>query len=119
MKFKVDENLPIEIAEDLRSAGHDALTVGDQLMSGRPDKELARVCHDEERALVTLDLDFANLRDYPPADHFGIIVLRPNVQTIPLIRRLLEQVVRRLSQEPLVGSLWIVDPGQIRIRSTA
>ncbi len=27
MKFKIDENLPTEIAEILRSAGYDALTV--------------------------------------------------------------------------------------------
>jgi Domain of unknown function (DUF5615) len=30
MKFKVDENLPLELAVSLREAGHDALTVLDQ-----------------------------------------------------------------------------------------
>jgi predicted nuclease of predicted toxin-antitoxin system len=27
MKFKVDENLPVEVAQLLREAGHDVLTV--------------------------------------------------------------------------------------------
>ena len=30
MKFKLDENLPIELTEDLRSLGHDADTVADE-----------------------------------------------------------------------------------------
>lgn len=30
MKFKTDENLPVEVADDLRQTGHDALTVADQ-----------------------------------------------------------------------------------------
>jgi uncharacterized protein DUF5615 len=34
MKFKIDENLPIEAAALLREAGHDALTVHDQNLRG-------------------------------------------------------------------------------------
>ena len=37
MKFKTDENLPIEVADVLRQAGHDALTVHDQRLTGHPD----------------------------------------------------------------------------------
>ena len=37
MKFKVDENLPIEAATVLRDAGHDALTVHDQNLPGEHD----------------------------------------------------------------------------------
>jgi hypothetical protein len=34
MKFKVDENLPVEAAVLLREAGHDAATVHDQNLRG-------------------------------------------------------------------------------------
>jgi predicted nuclease of predicted toxin-antitoxin system len=34
MKFKIDENLPIEAAALLREAGHDALIVHDQNLRG-------------------------------------------------------------------------------------
>lgn len=30
MKFKVDENVPVRCVEQLRQAGHDALSVSDQ-----------------------------------------------------------------------------------------
>jgi Domain of unknown function (DUF5615) len=36
MRFKIDENLPIEVAELLRAAGHDALTVLDQNLGAGP-----------------------------------------------------------------------------------
>ena len=75
-KFKVDENLPTEAAELLASAGYDAVTVGDQRMVGQPDTNVAAVCRREGRAIVTLDLDFADIRVYPPSDCAGIIVLR-------------------------------------------
>ena len=46
-KFKVDENLPTEVAELLAHAGHDAMTVGDQRMVGQPDANVAIVCQRE------------------------------------------------------------------------
>ncbi len=117
MKFKIDENMPVEAAEDLRQAGHDALTVADQKLAGQPDVRLAEICRTERRAVLTLDLDFADIRVYPPSDYAGIIVLRPSVQTITNTRRLVGQVMALLPVEPLVGHLWIVDEGQIRIRA--
>ena len=117
MKFKTDENTPVEAAEDLRQAGHDAVSVADQQLAGQPDIRVADVCRTEGRAVVTLDLDFSDIRVYPPGDFFGIIVLRPSVQTIKNIRRLIGQVVGLLNTEPLAGNLWIVDEGQIRIRA--
>ena len=35
MKFKIDENLPREVAALLRDAGHDAMTVVDQGLGGQ------------------------------------------------------------------------------------
>lgn len=117
MKFKSDENMPVEAAEDLRQAGHDAVTVADQQLAGQPDVRIADVCKAEGRAVVTVDLDFSDIRVYPPSDYAGIIVLRPSVQTITNIRRLVNQVIALLPTEPLGGHLWIVDEGQIRIRT--
>jgi predicted nuclease of predicted toxin-antitoxin system len=119
MKFKTDENLPVEVADDLRQTGHDALTVADQQLAGQPDVRVAEVCKAEGRAVVTLDLDFSDIRVYPPNDFAGIIVLRPSVQTITNTRRLIGQVIALLPTEPLAGHLWIVDEGQIRIRAGA
>jgi hypothetical protein len=54
MKFKVDENLPIEVVRMLEDNGHDALTVLDQNLGGALDSRIAQVCKEEKRALITL-----------------------------------------------------------------
>jgi predicted nuclease of predicted toxin-antitoxin system len=76
VRFKIDENLPTEAAEVLREAGFGADTVGDEDLSGSDDPAVANSARLEDRILVTLDLDFANIRAYPPHEHPGIVVLR-------------------------------------------
>lgn len=116
MEFKVDENLPIEVAEVFRNPGHGALTIHDQLMVGNPDPQVAAVCQAEGRALVTLDLDFSKIRTYPPADYHGIVVLRPYSQAKPAVLNLISLMIPTLSAEPLEGNLWIVEENGVRIR---
>lgn len=83
MRFKVDENLPLEVAEMLQQAGHDAATVLEQHLGGSDDAQLAALCQLEGRVLVTLDMDFSDIRNYPPAEFPGLIVLRLNNRTNP------------------------------------
>ena len=80
MKFKIDENLPVEIADFLTRAGHDAVTVGDEALTGQIDNVIVQACQEEERALLTLDLDFADIRSYPPQRHFGLVIIRSKRQ---------------------------------------
>ena len=67
VSFKVDENLPAEATTLLHQAGYNALSVHDQDMVGSMDDKIADICQLEKRAIVTLDLDFADIRMYPPA----------------------------------------------------
>lgn len=53
MKFKIDENLPIEVAELLRQTGYDATTVLEQDLGGSADTHLASLCQEERRVFVT------------------------------------------------------------------
>jgi len=116
MKFKIDENLPVEIAVLLTQAGHSALTVKDQRIGGSIDQALISLCVREDRTLVTLDLDFSDIRTYPPNNFSGIIVLRTRDQSKPVLMELARQLIPVLASEPLKGQLWIVEPGRIRIR---
>ena len=114
--FKVDENLPVEATTRLRDAGHDAMSVHDQEMIGATDNSLAIICREEERAIVTLDLDFADIRSYPPDEQFGIIVLRPHLQDKASVLELIDSLISKLDSEPLIGKLWIMTRTTIRIR---
>lgn len=116
LAFKVDENLPALVTQDLRTAVYDALTVLDQKLGGGADDRLANVCRQENRVLLTLDLDFADIRRYSPQDHAGLIVLRPSRQDVATIQALLARLLPLLQSEPLPGRLWIVDDHTVRIR---
>ncbi len=72
MLFKVDENLHGEVAELLCQHGHDAMTVYDQTMQGNADQTVAAVCRREGRAIITQDLDFSNIVNFPPQDYAGV-----------------------------------------------
>src|SRR3990172_5316098 len=119
MKFKLDENLPIEAAALLRDAGIDASTVTEQHLSGAADPMLFAVCQREQRTLVTLDTDFADIRSYPPESHAGVVVLRLARQDIPHLLQALSRLVPLLRAEPTLGHLWIVQEHRVRIRGPA
>ncbi len=116
MQFRIDENLHSDAAELLRQHGHDALTVYDQGLQGEADPDIAKVCRQEGRAVVTLDLDFSDIRNYPPADYPGIIVLRLDDQSRASVLDVLRRIIPLLDAEPLVGNLWIVQKTGLRIR---
>lgn len=116
MKLKIDENLPIEAADLLREAGHDAVTVLEQRLGGAADPVIATICESETRVLVTLDVDFADIRAYPPADYPGLIVLRLNQQGKPHVLEILRRLVFVLAEETPEGHLWIVEQDRIRVR---
>ncbi len=49
MKFKIDENLPVEIAEILRAREFDAETVIEENLNGKSDELVSKVCLKENR----------------------------------------------------------------------
>jgi predicted nuclease of predicted toxin-antitoxin system len=116
MRFKVDQNLHDEIAEALRAAGHDAATVHDQGLDGKEDEVIAEICRDEARAIVSIDLDFANEVEFPPQNYPGLIVFRMTKQSRPRAMKALGQVLTLLKTELPNGSLWIVEESRIRVR---
>jgi predicted nuclease of predicted toxin-antitoxin system len=56
--------------------GHEVEFARDIGLAAAPDREIAARVKGNAAALLTRDLDFANIREYPPEDYAGIIVLR-------------------------------------------
>jgi predicted nuclease of predicted toxin-antitoxin system len=116
MRFKIDENLHPSVAELLTSRNHDVHTVYDEGLRGCEDIHLAEHCHKENRVLITLDLDFSDIRQFPPAAHAGFIVLRLADQSRLHVLKIMTRILDLISCEPVAGRLWIVSEGGIRIR---
>ena len=116
IRFKLDENLPRRVEPALRLLGHDVETAISEGLAGSLDPTLLSACTVESRILVTLDLDFANIHDYPPGSHQGIWVLRPAVQTFDAVLRLVLSGVKLAASEQAMGRLWVIDERRVRIR---
>jgi predicted nuclease of predicted toxin-antitoxin system len=117
LKIKIDENLPTESADVFRAAGFDAHTVGEEALSGVDDPMLAQRARAEGRVLVTLDLGFANVQNYDPGVHAGIVVLRLKRQDKYTILGLMHRIALALANREPDGELWIVELDRIRFRS--
>jgi predicted nuclease of predicted toxin-antitoxin system len=117
LKLKIDENLPCECADILRGGGFDADTVADERLSGAEDSTIADQCRSGGRVLITLDLDFANIRAYPPAEYAGIIILRSKKQDKHAVLTLVDRIALVLANRAPEGELWIVEPDRIRFRN--
>ena len=116
MKIKLDENIPEDASTIFVDAGHQVSTAIEQGLGGKSDLEIATACRAEERILITLDTDFANIGAYPPGDYSGIIVLRLANQAKPHVLSILARLLDALGRNSPAGHLWIVEAHRIRIR---
>jgi predicted nuclease of predicted toxin-antitoxin system len=116
VNFKIDENLRAEATGILRTIGFVADTVADENLSGAKDEIVATASRSEGRILVTLDLDFANIRAYPPCEHSGIIVLRVKAQDKATVLAYARRSAAALTCRNPSDELWILDGNRIRFR---
>jgi predicted nuclease of predicted toxin-antitoxin system len=116
VRFKLDENLPKNALALLRDAGHDVETALDERLGGNSDAKILDACQTESRVLITLDLDFSDIRLYPPSSHNGIWILRPHTQSVENTLALLRGALALVPDELVQARLWIVEPDQVRIR---
>jgi predicted nuclease of predicted toxin-antitoxin system len=116
LRFKLDENLPRRVEPALIHLGHDVETAVSEGLAGAIDPDLLAACLAEDRVLVTLDLDFADIRAYPPGSHRGVWVLRPADQTLASVLNVVLAGVRLTAVERTAGQLWVIDEERVRIR---
>jgi predicted nuclease of predicted toxin-antitoxin system len=115
MRFNFDENADPRWRIPLEEAGHHVSTVAEEHLQGAKDPVIARTCRDLGLCLVTADVGFAQILEYPPRDYPGIIVLRHPRPTLAGMSQLVRQVAAALETRSPQGRLWIVEPGRIRI----
>lgn len=117
LKFKIDENLPLEIANIFTNASYDTETVYSEKLVGATDQTLTKKCKEEKRVLITLDLDFADIRFLSQDIIPGIIVIRTEDQTVDSIKPIIKSLIKKIDKgEVPLKKLWIVDEEKIRIR---
>ena len=116
MKFKLDENLPLEIADAFRDAGHEIDSVHDEGLTGVSDEKILAAIQFEGQILLTMDKGIADVRRFPPSEYPGIVLFRPSTSGRGEVLRFVQEALNVLLSTRMSGRLVIVSPSGIRTR---
>jgi len=116
MKFKLDENLPVEILSTLRGAGHEADSVHDEGLVGMPDPQILARVKVEERILLTMDKGIGDIRAYRPDQYAGIVLFRPPSSGRRTVFDFVSQNLQKILDLELRGRLVVVSGTGVRTR---
>ncbi|MBM3144184.1 MAG: hypothetical protein FJ010_04275 [Chloroflexi bacterium] len=120
VRFLIDADLPRSANGIVRANGYDVVDVRDIGFRSAKDSEIASYAQYEGFCIITGDYDFADIRNYPPHQYNGLVVLSlPRTATAKYINKLLDGFLKQrelIVQIP--GKLAIVEPGRIRLRES-
>jgi predicted nuclease of predicted toxin-antitoxin system len=116
LRFLVDEDVPRSTARVLRDAGFDAVDVRDVGLRGKSDQLIFEYAQREDRLLITCDLGFSNIVNFPPSSSIGLVVVRvPDSETIATFNREVLKAVKEVGEE-MRHRLAIIEIGKVRLR---
>ena len=118
VRFLINEDLPRSACNLIRRYGYEAIDVRDIGLRGAKDSDIGAYAQREAMCPVTGDFGFADIRNYPPGNYSGLVVLGiPRDATASMILHLLDGFLKdaKLISE-LPSKLAIVEPGRVRIR---
>ena len=116
MRIKLDEDLSPLVGGPLCARGHIVLTVVEQGWGGLADDALFPLVQTEHVLFVTADKGFGDIRAYPPGTHGGIVLLRPDRESLLDFQRLVQQLIDTHLLESLIGTVTVVTHSSVRVR---
>ena len=116
--FLVDASLPRSTSIVIKKLGFEASDVRDIGLGDAPDAAIAEHALRNCMVLLTRDFDFADVRNYPPADYQGIVLV--DLPSEISVRSVIGVVEGFLMHADLInslpGNLVILEFGRIRVR---
>jgi predicted nuclease of predicted toxin-antitoxin system len=116
MTILLDHCVPRRYRRLIESWGYHAAFLTDYLPPDSLDVEVIHLAQELDAALLTVDLDFANILDYPPQRYQGIIVLRYQADTEADGDAVFKTMLADLYRKGLRQRLVIVSAAYYRVR---
>ena len=118
MRFLIDENLPRAVGNLLCQYGHEVIDIRDIGLRGANDADIATYAQKQGLCIVSGDIGFGDIRNYPPGEYFGLLILRlPAKATSVTILTLLKGFLMQTKiVDQLSGKLAVIELGRVRIR---
>jgi predicted nuclease of predicted toxin-antitoxin system len=116
MRFKLDENLPASLAQELEALGHDVDTAPSEGLAGYEDSEVWSAARSAQRVLITQDLDFSDVRVFIPGTHPGLVLVRLREPGQFALRARLLFLFQNEPVESWDGCFVVVTDRKVRVR---
>ena len=116
MKVKLDENIPVRLADDLIRLGHDVDTVASEGMKGKPDADVWKAAQREARYLITQDLDFSDVRRFKPGTHAGLLLVRLREPGAGALANRVREAIESEGLDSLARCFAVLTDNKLRVR---
>ena len=116
MKFLIDMPLSQDLAAWLRDRGHDAVHAVELNLAAAADVVILARAKQENRTIVTADLDYPRLLALAQERESSLILFRDGNWSEAAIIARMEEVMQRITAADLSRSIIVVDRGRIRMR---
>lgn len=117
LRFLVDMNLSPRIVTNLSQQGWDILRVSQVLPMDTEDSEILEFARQQNRVIITQDLDFSSLLALGGYEKPSLITFRLSLPDPEAITRKLLELLPRIEDRLLEGCVVVVDDRRVRIRS--
>jgi len=116
VKFLVDMPLSPAVAQWLEQKGHDAVHAYNIGLGRAPDEDMLDIAREEERVVVTADLDYPRLLALSGAEGPGLVLFRGGDYSDKQVLELMARVMASIPVSEFPSSVVVVDKKRIRKR---
>lgn len=113
-RFLIDADCPRSIGNLLKSLGYEVFDIRD-IIPETSDQEIYELIKKERFIFITRDTDFGNILRYPVTSQCGIILLRVNLLSVNEIVEIIKDILFRIPEKEMFGSLIVARKGRYRI----
>lgn len=116
MRFLADMGISPLVVQHLCSKGHDAIHLREQGLHRLPDSDIVTKAVDEQRVLLTADLDFGYLIAIARSSLPSVVIFRLSDMRPVSVAEHLDRLLLQNDNELDRGALVVVTDSKIRVR---
>jgi|SRR5215211_868382 len=116
MKFLADRGISPQVVKELRQQGYDAIHLIDEGLNRLPDNTILQKAGEEDRILLTHDLDFGELLAASGGKLPSVIIFRLKDMRSANVARHLFSMIRQQSEALQRDAVCSVTEQKVRIR---
>jgi len=116
MRFLTDMCVDVRIVRWLQEQEHDATHLRDEGLHRMPNGEIFKKAINEDRVVITFDLDFAEIAALTEGKKASVILFRLRNTRVPHVIERLSMVLENSSEALEKGAVVVVEESRHRVR---